>query len=93
MDYKIAVIKGDGIGPEIVDATIPALDKVAKEFGHRFKYEYMLAGGAALDEVGEPLPKKTLKKCKECSPATKGRKWRSSGSGRSSAFSRTSGPR
>jgi len=65
MDYKIAVIKGDGIGPEIIDATIPVLDKVAKEYGHRFKYEYLLAGGAALNEHGEPLPKKTAKKCKE----------------------------
>ena len=65
MDYKIAVIKGDGIGPEIVDAALPVLDKVAKEFGHRFKYEYLLAGGAALDAQGEPLPKATIKKCKD----------------------------
>jgi len=65
MDFKIAVIKGDGIGPEIIDATLPVLDKIAKEFGHRFKYDYLLAGGAALDELGEPLPKKTVKKCKD----------------------------
>ncbi|MDR1795870.1 MAG: 3-isopropylmalate dehydrogenase [Clostridiales Family XIII bacterium] len=65
MDYRIAVIKGDGIGPEIVDATIPVLNKVGLEYGHRFKYEYLLAGGAALDALGEPLPKKTVKKCKE----------------------------
>jgi len=67
MDYTIAVIKGDGIGPEIIDATIPVLEKICKEYGHRIKYEYLLAGGAALDEHGEPLPKKTVKKCKECS--------------------------
>ena len=67
MDFKIAVIKGDGIGPEIIDATIPVLDNVAKEYGHRFKYEYLLAGGASINETGEPLPKKTVKKCKECS--------------------------
>jgi len=67
MDFKIAVIKGDGIGPEIIDAAIPVLDKICKEFGHRIKYEYLLAGGAALDDSGEPLPKKTVKKCKDCS--------------------------
>jgi 3-isopropylmalate dehydrogenase len=65
MDFKIAVIKGDGIGPEIIDATIPVLEKVAREFGHMFKFEYMLAGGAALDDSGEPLPKKTIKNCKK----------------------------
>ncbi|GHU65961.1 3-isopropylmalate dehydrogenase [Clostridia bacterium] len=65
MDYKIAVIKGDGIGPEIVDAALPVLGAVGKAFGHRFKYEYLLAGGAALDADGEPLPKKTVKKSKD----------------------------
>ena len=64
MDFKIAVIKGDGIGPEIIDAAIPVLDRVSREYGHRFKYEYLLAGGAALDDSGEPLPKKTIKHCK-----------------------------
>jgi len=65
MDFKIAIIKGDGIGPEIIDATIPVLEKVGVEYGHRFKFEYLLAGGAALDDSGDPLPKKTLKKCKD----------------------------
>jgi 3-isopropylmalate dehydrogenase len=64
MDFRIAVIKGDGIGPEIVDATIPVLEKAGQEYGHRFKFEYLLAGGAALDDSGEPLPKKTVKNCK-----------------------------
>jgi 3-isopropylmalate dehydrogenase len=64
MDYKIAVIRGDGIGPEIIDAATPVLDAVGKAFGHRFKYDYLPAGGAALEEGGDPLPKKTLKKCK-----------------------------
>ncbi|MCL2111780.1 MAG: 3-isopropylmalate dehydrogenase [Clostridiales bacterium] len=65
MDYRIAIIKGDGIGPEIVDATLLVLDKVGKEYGHTFKYEYLLAGGAALDDSGEPLPEKTIKECKD----------------------------
>ena len=64
MDYKIAVIKGDGIGPEIIDATIPVLDAVGKAFGHHFKYDYLLAGGAALNIEDNPLPKKTIKHCK-----------------------------
>ena len=64
MNYKIAVIRGDGIGPEIIDATTPVLDAVGKTFGHSFKYEYLLAGGAALAENDEPLPKKTIKHCK-----------------------------
>ena len=64
MDFKIAIIKGDGIGPEIVDATVPVLDEIGKEYGHRFNYEYLLAGGAALDACGEPLPKETVEECK-----------------------------
>jgi 3-isopropylmalate dehydrogenase len=64
MDYKIAVIKGDGIGPEIVDAALDVLSAVSTKFGHKFKFEYLLAGGAALDKDGEPLPKKTVKGCK-----------------------------
>jgi 3-isopropylmalate dehydrogenase len=65
MNFNIAIIKGDGIGPEIVDATLPALAKIGTLFGHVFKYEYLLAGGAALDAHGETLPKKTVKKCRE----------------------------
>jgi 3-isopropylmalate dehydrogenase len=65
VDYKIAVIKGDGIGPEIVDQALKVLDKVGGKFGHTFLYEYLPAGGAALDKHGEPLPKKTVKVCKE----------------------------
>ncbi|MDR3304933.1 MAG: 3-isopropylmalate dehydrogenase [Clostridiales Family XIII bacterium] len=72
MDFFIAVIKGDGIGPEIVDAAIAVLDRVGKEYSHRFKYEYLLAGGAALDVHGEPLPKATVKKCKNSNAALLG---------------------
>ncbi|MDR0854299.1 MAG: 3-isopropylmalate dehydrogenase [Clostridiales Family XIII bacterium] len=64
MDFNIAVIRGDGIGPEVVDQAILVLEKVGKVYSHRFKYEYLLAGGAAIDETGEPLPKATIKKCK-----------------------------
>jgi 3-isopropylmalate dehydrogenase len=63
-DYKIAVIKGDGIGPEITDQAIKSLDRVAEKFGHSFGYEYLLAGGAALDAHGIPLPKETVDACR-----------------------------
>jgi 3-isopropylmalate dehydrogenase len=62
-DYKIAVIKGDGIGPEITEQAIKSLDSVAQKFGHKFDYEYLLAGGAALDVYGIPLPRETVDAC------------------------------
>lgn len=65
MNYKIAVIKGDGIGPDIVDQAIKVLDKVGTKFGHKFEYTEVLAGGAALDATGVPLPDETVKVCKE----------------------------
>ena len=51
MDYKIAVIRGDGIGPEVMDQAINVLDKVGEVFGHTFQYTYLLAGGCAIDET------------------------------------------
>ena len=65
MEYNIAVIKGDGIGPEVVDAATSVLDKVGEKYGHSFRYEYVLAGGAAIDQVGECLPSETVRICKE----------------------------
>ena len=64
MNYDIAVIKGDGIGPEIVDQAIKALDAVGAAYGHSFRYEAVLAGGAAIDETGEALPRHTVDVCK-----------------------------
>ncbi len=64
MNYKIAVIKGDGIGPEVVDAGIEVLNAIGKKYNHKFEYEEVLAGGIAYDTFGEPLPKKTLEVCK-----------------------------
>ncbi|MDY4077407.1 MAG: 3-isopropylmalate dehydrogenase [Clostridium sp.] len=65
MKYNIAVIPGDGIGPEVVDATIKVLNAVGEKFGHRFDYEYLLAGGCAIDKFGTPLPEETLEACKK----------------------------
>ena len=65
MKYNIAVIPGDGIGPEVVDATIKVLNAVGEKFGHRFDYEYLLAGGCAIDKFGTPLPEETLEACRK----------------------------
>ncbi len=65
MDYKITVIPGDGIGPEVVEQAIKVIDAVAKKFNHTFNYEYLLAGGAAIDAVGKCLPEETVIKAKQ----------------------------
>ena len=64
--YKIGVIKGDGIGPEIIDEAIKVLDAVSVAQGFNLKYEEMLLGGAAIDETGVPLPEETIKGVKKC---------------------------
>jgi 3-isopropylmalate dehydrogenase len=64
MNYDIAVIKGDGIGPEIVDQAIKALDAIGAAYGHDFRYEEVLAGGAAIDATGKALPRHTVDVCK-----------------------------
>ena len=58
--YKLGIIKGDGIGPEIVDEAINVLDAVATKFGFELSYEEFLLGGAAIDETGVPLPQETI---------------------------------
>lgn len=63
MEKTIAVIRGDGIGPEIVEGALRVLDAVAQKFGHSFTYKEVLLGGAAIDQAGEPLPKETLDTC------------------------------
>lgn len=65
MEYNIALLKGDGIGPEIVDSTVCVLDRVAEKFGHRFSFREALIGGAAIDAVGVGLPEQTVKICLE----------------------------
>jgi len=63
--YTIGVIKGDGIGPEIVDEAIKVLDAVSVAQGFNLKYEEFLLGGAAIDETGVPLPEETLQGVKK----------------------------
>jgi 3-isopropylmalate dehydrogenase len=64
MNYKIAVIKGDGIGPEIVGASQKVLDAIGEKYGHQFDYAEVLAGGIAIDETGSPLPQETVDVCR-----------------------------
>ncbi len=61
--FNLAVIKGDGIGPEIVDEALNVLDRVGERFGHSFAYTEALIGGAAIDATGECLPKATVEAC------------------------------
>ena len=65
MTKNIAVIRGDGIGPEIVEQALRVLDKVAELFGHTFNYSEVDMGGIAIDKWGDPLPEEMLKKCVE----------------------------
>jgi len=65
-NYKIGVIKGDGIGPEIIDEAIKVLDAVSVKEGFNLKYEEMLLGGAAIDATGVPLPEDTIQGVKKC---------------------------
>jgi len=58
--YKIALIKGDGIGPEIIDEAVKVLDAVASYCGFSFNYEELLMGGIAYDITGDPLPQETI---------------------------------
>lgn len=64
MTKKIAVIRGDGIGPEIVGEAIRVLEKVAEKFGHKFEFTDVLMGGIAIDKTGVPLPQETVDICK-----------------------------
>ena len=63
MDLNIALLRGDGIGPEIVDAAVKVLEKVGERFGHRLHFTPYLIGGAAIDATGAPLPKETVEGC------------------------------
>ena len=64
MKKNIAVIRGDGIGPEIVNEALKVLDKVGEKFGHQFEFTSYLAGGCAIDACGKPLPEETVEGCK-----------------------------
>ena len=66
MDFKIAVIPGDGIGPEIVAAAQNVMEGIAEKYGHNFTYEEVLLGGVATDACGKSYPDGTAERCKAC---------------------------
>ena len=64
MSYNIAVIKGDGIGPEVAGQALRVLDAAGAKYGHTFCYTEVLMGGCAIDQTGAPLPDETVRVCK-----------------------------
>src|SRR5664280_558096 len=64
MDFKIAVLPGDGIGPEIIDQAKKVIDAVGVRFNHKFSFKHGLIGAIAIDKTGNPLPEETLDLCK-----------------------------
>lgn len=79
MNYKIALIRGDGIGPEVVDEAVKVMETVGAKFGHSFEFVDVMMGGCAIDAVGKSYPDGTAEKCKECDAvllgAVGGPKW------------------
>lgn len=64
MEFNIAIVKGDGIGPEVVASAMEILDLIGEKFNHKFIYKEVLAGGSAYDKYGQPLPAETIEVCK-----------------------------
>ena len=65
MNFKIAVLPGDGIGPEISEQGVNVMSAVCKRFGHNVDYKYAICGADAIDKVGDPFPAETLKICQD----------------------------
>ena len=63
MDFKIAVLPGDGIGPEISEQGVAVMTAVCQRFGHHVSYEYAICGADAIDKVGDPFPEETVQTC------------------------------
>lgn len=66
MELKVGIIKGDGIGPEIVEEAMKVLDKVGEVYGHTYRYKELLLGGASIDVYGIPLTDETVAEAKSC---------------------------
>lgn len=79
MQFDVAVLPGDGIGPEVVAEALKVLESVGEKAGHQFNLYYQLVGGIAIDKTGSALPDETLKMCRECDAvllgAVGGPKW------------------
>ena len=79
MNYKIALIRGDGIGPEVVGEAVKVMETVGEKFGHQFDFVDVMMGGCAIDAVGKSYPDGTAEACKACDAvllgAVGGPKW------------------
>lgn len=79
MTFKIALIRGDGIGPEVVGEAVKVMETIGKRFGHQFEFVDILMGGCAIDAVETSYPDGTAEKCKACDAvllgAVGGPKW------------------
>ena len=79
MQFNLAVLPGDGVGPEVTSEGIKVLQAIGNRFGHDFDLHYGLVGGVAIDETGAALPQDTLKMCRNCNAvlfgAVGGPKW------------------
>ena len=64
MKKRIAVVPGDGIGPEVIKQAIKVLEAVSNRYNHEFILDYALMGAIAIDETGDPLPQETIDRCK-----------------------------
>ena len=63
MNFRIAALPGDGVGPEVTAEAVKALNAVGDRFGHVFDVQHGAIGGGAIDDFGDPFPPKTLKLC------------------------------
>lgn len=63
MNLKIAVLPGDGIGPEISRQGVDVMTAVCEKFGHAVEYRYAICGADAIDKVGDPFPEETFETC------------------------------
>ena len=79
MDFSIAVLPGDGIGPEVIDESAKVLQAISKSYNHKFQLHNGMVGGVAVDKLGVALPKETLEMCQSCDAvlfgAVGGPKW------------------
>ena len=64
MKLNIAVLPGDGIGPEIMEQGVAVLNAIAAKFGHEIEYKTAICGADAIDKVGDPFPDETFEVCK-----------------------------
>ena len=72
MEKTIALIPGDGIGPDVVAEAVNVLNAVAEKYGHKWNYTNVLAGGCAIDKFGHPLPQDQLDICLQSDAALLG---------------------